>query len=161
PDGRSVAYESEGDIWKLDVESGAALRLTTNVAADRSAAWSPDGKEIAFVSSRWNQPAIYVMDARGEVAGLRRVTANGGGALPTWSPDRQFLLFTATRGESFYSREIYRVPAAGGNATRITPDDGARNNLMAFSPDGGRVAYISDRSGYLNIWTMKPDGSDQ
>jgi len=162
PDGRTVAYESENDIWSVDVDTGARARLTTNVAADRSAAWSPNGREIAFVSSRWGRPAIYVMDARGERDGIRRITPEGsGGALPTWSPDGGFLLFTATRGESFYSREIYRVPAAGGAATRITPDDQARNNLPSFSPDGRLVAYISDRSGYLNIWTMRPDGSDQ
>jgi dipeptidyl aminopeptidase/acylaminoacyl peptidase len=163
PDGNFVAYESEGDIWSVNVHTGAAKRLTTNVASDRSAAWSPDGQSIAFISSRWGRPAIYVMDARGEKEGLRRITAEGtAGALPTWSPDGTFILFTATRGESFYSREIYRVSAAGGGTiARITPDDGARNNLPTFSPDGRLVAYISDRSGYLNIWTMKPDGTDQ
>jgi dipeptidyl aminopeptidase/acylaminoacyl peptidase len=161
PDGRAIAYESEGDIWSVDVASGAAARLTTNVAADRSAAWSPDGRTIAFVSNRWNRAGIYTMDARGERYGLRRITpeGSGGGALPTWSPDGSFLLFTATRGESFYSREVYRVAASGGPVVRLTPDDGARNNLPIWSPDGRLVAYISDRSGYLNIWTMKPDGT--
>ncbi|HXN64673.1 MAG TPA: S9 family peptidase [Candidatus Acidoferrales bacterium] len=163
PDGNFVAYESEGDIWSVNVHTGVAARLTTNVASDRSAAWSPDGHSIAFISSRWGRPAIYVMDARGENEALRRITPEGtAGALPTWSPDGSFILFTGTRGESFYSREIYRVSAAGGGTiARITPDDGARNNLPTFSPDGRLVAYISDRAGYLNIWTMRPDGTEQ
>lgn len=162
PDGRFVAYEAENDIWSVDVESGRAARLTTNVAADRSAAWSPDGREIVFASSRWNRPALYVMSARGEREALRRITPEGfSGAVPVWTRDGQWILFTATRGESFYSREIYRVPAAGGAPERLTPDDGARNNLPAVSPDGNAVGYISDRSGFLNIWLMKADGTDQ
>jgi dipeptidyl aminopeptidase/acylaminoacyl peptidase len=113
------------------------------------------------VSSRWGRPAMYVASASGEREGLRRVTPEGfGGAALAWAPDGGSLLFTATRGESFYSREIYRVSMAGGAPTRITPDDGARNNLPSFSPDGRTVAYISDRSGFLNIWLMKPDGSE-
>src|SRR5262249_3811554 len=126
PDGTKVAYEAENDIWTVDVRTGAAARLTTNVSADRGAAWSPDGRQIAFVSSRGGRRAFYGMDGPGEGEGLRPITPERfSGALPTWSRDGQFLLFTATRGDSFYSREIYRVPAAGGTPVRITPDDGA------------------------------------
>jgi dipeptidyl aminopeptidase/acylaminoacyl peptidase len=162
PDGRFIAYEAENDIWSVDVTSGKAARLTTHVAADRSAAWSPDGREIVFASSRWNRPALYIMSAKGEREGLRRITPEGfSGAVPVWTRDGQWVLFTATRGDSFYSREIYRVKSSGGTPERLTPDDGARNNLPSVSPDGQQVAYISDRSGYLNIWLMRPDGTEQ
>lgn len=162
PDGTRVAYESDGDIWSVDLATGATRRLTTNVAGDRSAAWSPDGRRIAFVSSRWGRSALYVMDARGEREGLKRITPEnfGGGALPTWSGDGKYLLFTATLDDHFYSRGIYRVPADGGAVDRLTAPDNARNNLPSVSPDGKQVAYISDRSGYLNIWTMAPDGTN-
>lgn len=168
PHGNWIAYESEGDIWSVNVHTGAEGRLSTTALVtahgvpDRSPAWSPDGRSIAFVSSRWGRAAIYVMDARGERYGLRQITPDRfGPAEPTWSPDGQFLLLTAAHGANFYSREIYRVPAGGGTPARITPDDGALNRLPGFSPDGRLVAYISDRSGFLNIWTMRPDGSGQ
>jgi dipeptidyl aminopeptidase/acylaminoacyl peptidase len=161
PDGRIVAFESEGDIWRVDVGTGSARRLTTHVSADRAAAWSPDGRWLAFVSSRWGQSDIYVMSAEGERAALERVTKdNFGEALPTWSPDGRTLVFTSGRDDHFYSRAIYAVAAAGGEVRRLTPPDDARNNLPAFSPDGTRIAYVSDRSGFLNIWTMAADGSD-
>jgi dipeptidyl aminopeptidase/acylaminoacyl peptidase len=161
PDSRWIAFESEGDIWHVDVATGLTRRLTTHVSSDRAAAWSPDGQSIAFVSSRWGQTDIYVMSRDGERAALRRVTNDGPGeALPTWSPDGATILFTSARDEHFYSRAIYAVALAGGEIRRLTPPDDARNNLPFFSPDGRRVAYISDRSGFLNIWTMNPDGGD-
>lgn len=163
PDGRRVSYERQGDIWTVDIATGATQRLTTNVAPDRSASWSPDGREIAFLSTRWGRPAIYVMSADGERKGLRQITPPGFNAtLPTWTPDGKYLLFTAARDPHFYSRGLYRISAAGGGEPeRLTPADDAKNAWPSFSPDGGRLAYISDRSGYLNIWTMKPDGTDQ
>lgn len=166
PDGKRIAFESEGDIWTVDLGSGAVRRLTTHVATDRSATWSPDGREIAFVSNRWGRTDIYAMDARGEREGLRRVTDDDAGeSWPVWSPDGAFLLFTAARDEHFYSRGIYRIAAsgaaAGGEPRRITPADDARNSWPVFSPDGGRIAYFSDRSGFLNLWVMAPDGGAQ
>jgi dipeptidyl aminopeptidase/acylaminoacyl peptidase len=162
PDGRRVSYERQGDIWTVDIATGATRRLTTNVAPDRSASWSPDGREIAFLSTRWGRPAIYVMSADGERKGLRQITPPGFNAtLPTWTPDGKYLLFTAAKDTHFYSRGMYRISAAGGGEPeRITPADDAKNAWPSFSPDGSRLAYISDRSGYLNIWTMKPDGTD-
>jgi len=182
PDGRYISYERQGDIWTVEIATGATRRLTTNVAADRSASWSPDGREIAFLSTRWGRPAIYVMSADGERKGLRQITPPGfnpsvpiwtpdgknllfisakDASLPTWTPDGKNLLITAAKDQHFYARGIYRIPAAGGGAPeRLTPADDAKNAWPSFSPDGSRLAYISDRSGHLNIWTMKPDGSD-
>ncbi len=161
PDGRFVAYEAEGDIWSVEIATGAARRLTTSAGPDRSAAWSPDGRAIAFVTSRWGQGGVYVMDARGEREGLRRITEDGfSGGNPVWSRDGTAVFVTAARDEHFYSRAIYRVPASGGPAVRLTPEDNARNGWPSPSPDGRRLAYVSDRSGFLNIWTMAADGSD-
>jgi dipeptidyl aminopeptidase/acylaminoacyl peptidase len=161
PDGSLVAYESEGDIWTVQLDTGRLRRLTTHAGADRSAAWSPDGRQIAFVSSRWGRSGLYVMDAQGERERLRQVSENDfSGTNPVWSPDGAFILLTAARDEHFYSRGIYRVPASGGPAERLTPSDNARNAWPSFSPDRQRIAYVSDRSGFLNIWTMALDGGE-
>ena len=55
--------------------------------------------------------------------------------------------------------DIYTMPIAGGRATRITSGP-AFDIQPRFSPDGSRLAIISDRDGGFNIWTIKPDGSD-
>ena len=67
PDGRLVAYESEGDIWTVHVDSGRTRRLTTSAGADRGAAWSPDGRQIAFVANRLGRAGI-LRDGRGRRA---------------------------------------------------------------------------------------------
>lgn len=162
PNGSYVSFESEDDIWKVNVRTGESKRLTTHVTRDSQAAWSPDGSEIAFVSGRWGDTAVYVMSAEGEREGLRQVTPDGfGGRNPIWSPDGKYILFIAGRDDEHpYSSAIYRVDANGGRPEALTPDDEARNVWPSFSPDGDRIAYISDRSGFLNIWEMIPAGSN-
>ena len=55
---------------------------------------------------------------------------------------------------------IYTVPLAGGQATRLTPDDLSWNMQPRYSPNGRWIAFTSDRGGGDNIWVMARDGSD-
>jgi dipeptidyl aminopeptidase/acylaminoacyl peptidase len=160
PDSQHLLYESEADLWRVDLRSGLSRRLTTHASRDRSGAWSPDGRSIAFVSSRWGTSDLYLMSAEGERTAIRKLTDDSHAeSAPVWASDGGSILFTVARDEHFYSRAIYRV-FLDGRQERLTPADDARNNLPSVSPDGTRIAYVSDRSGYLNLWTMRPDGSD-
>jgi Tol biopolymer transport system component len=55
--------------------------------------------------------------------------------------------------------DIYTIPATGGSATRLTSGM-AHDAQPRWSPDGRRIAFISDRSGGNNLWVMAADGSD-
>ncbi len=68
------------------------------------------------------------------------------------SPDGEHLVFHMLG-------DVYRVGIDGGDAVALT-DDVAWNFQPAFSPDGRRIAFISDRGGAENIWTMDVDGND-
>ncbi|MGI8479910.1 MAG: hypothetical protein ACR2M2_08655 [Gaiellaceae bacterium] len=89
--GRTCFHEcsTSGEIYLLELESGAVERLTESEADDRSPAWAPDGRSIAFVSDRSNpqqhENEIYVMTPSG--ADVRRITQNGVWDLePAWRP---------------------------------------------------------------------------
>lgn len=70
------------------------------------------------------------------------------------SPDGQWIVFD-------HLGHIYRMPSSGGEATCLTQDSGVALNFHPrYSPDGRRIAFISDRKGQENLWVMEADGSN-
>jgi dipeptidyl aminopeptidase/acylaminoacyl peptidase len=115
----ALAINSTGasDVYTMFTDGIAPpLNLTNNPADDSTPVWSPDGKMIAFTSTRDGRPQIYVMNADG--SGLRRV-ANTQSAdfSPVWSPDGNWLAFTSSRDNS---TDIYIMDLHGGNVKRLT-----------------------------------------
>ena len=142
PDGTKVLFEAEDDLWSVRVKDGTARRLTTDQARDGGAAWSPDGRRIAFVSSRpgWSGPEtrlpigsrgrrIWIMDPRGEHQALRqphprahrseRLVLVPGGRPDPARRQRGALLLEADLG-----RAVRRWPAP--DASRLTTTAGTR-----------------------------------
>jgi Tol biopolymer transport system component len=74
---------------------------------------------------------------------------------PAISPDGRRLVFT-----SLGSDEDIAVSRADGTEPRLGTSDPYRDRAPRWSPDGSRIAFLSDRSGTLEIWSMRPDGSD-
>ncbi len=104
PDGRSVAYsvtdyalkDDKGTtrIWIAPLDGGAARPLTGGPGSDSDPVWSPDGSELAFVSTRSGTPQIWVLPMKGGEA--RQVTTLATGASsPVWSPDGKTLYFVS------------------------------------------------------------------
>src|SRR5881628_1772605 len=104
PDGRWVAYtvteyslkDNRGTtrIWLVDVASGQARRLTEGPGSDRQPRWSPDGRTLAFVSTRQNGRQLWLLPIAGGEA--RRLTNLADGVFdPVWLPDGKGLLVTS------------------------------------------------------------------
>lgn len=117
--------------------------------------WSPDGSRIAFQSSRFGIPEIFIINADG--SNHTRLTNNNyRDVTPFWSPDGTKIAFVSNRdGNS----EIYMMDTDGSNQTRLT-DNPAEDGHPSWSPDSRKIVFHSNRDGNLDIYIMYTDGSN-
>ncbi len=136
---------------------GAGERPLTPAGEYRSPKWSPDGRNIAFVSARTGYSDINLMD--GDGSNYRRVTSLRGEVLSlTWSPDGQKIAFdfVPTERLKLHVMDIYVLALGGGGMQQIA-EGGVQ---PAWSPNGKRIAFASNRDGNSEIYVMNADGSD-
>jgi Tol biopolymer transport system component len=95
-----------------------------------------------------------VTQARGQTRDIDFTTSEGTWMSVDMSSDRTWIVFDLLG-------HIYRMPAAGGEATVLTQNSGVALNFQPrISPDGKTIAFITDRRGQYNLWTMNADGSN-
>ena len=155
--------DGNADVHVMAPDGSDQRNLTRNPAPDGGAAWSPDGRRIAFVSERdgANNSEIYVMDADGSRQ-TRLTTAARGDTHPTWSPDGRRIAFVSDRDD--FNSEVYVMKADGSGQVNLTRNP-ASDDEPAWSPDGRRIAFSSDRADEDavpgDIYTMDADGSNE
>lgn len=112
-------------------------------------AYSPDGKLIAFCSSRDGEFDLYVMNADG--TGVKRVTKlDGMQARPAWHPDGTRLAFTWNRDGNY---DTYAVNLDGTDLTRVTSSP-ERDDYPAWHPDGKSVVFVGERAGKFDLYRV-------
>jgi len=114
-----------------------------------SPAWSPNGKEIAYVSFEGRNSAIYVQDI--STGKRERVAAfEGINSAPSWSPEGSRLAMTLSKDGN---TEIYIMSLHSKTLKRMTVHGGI-DTEPTWSPDGRKLAFTSDRSGGPQIYEM-------
>jgi len=147
PDGRRVAVTletQEDQIWLYDLARQTLTRFTFEGTSNDVPVWTPDGRRIAFYSTKEGPNNLFWQMADG-TGGLERLTTHEYGEQPrSWSPDGQLLAFT--RIDPATRRDIWVLRMSDRKAEpflRTQFTEGAAQ----FSPDGRWLAYVSDESG--------------
>ncbi|HXR97199.1 MAG TPA: S41 family peptidase [Terriglobales bacterium] len=214
PDASQLAFVSGSAIWTAPASGGTARLLIADPATASRPLYSPDGKWLAFDSTRTGNGDVYLFErATGK---LTRLTYDDGmDALDGWSPDSQWIYFDSTSHNIAGMNDIYRMRISGGTPLPVTseryvnefyaapaPDgslafcarglassqwwrkgdahideteiwrvqpatgayqklvsDGAKQIWPMWSPDGGKLYFMSDRGGSENLWEMKGAGA--
>ena len=161
PSGRQLAISFFDRIWisGADGRGGKPLR-TQSSAVERDPAWSIDGRSIAFAADEGGGFDLFVASADGK--NVRRLTeTNADERWPSWTPDGRIVF--SRRAGAFDPWQIHVISATGGEATPLFPDAASDSEREPrVSPDGRRVAYISDRDstdGDVDLWVADLPGA--
>jgi eukaryotic-like serine/threonine-protein kinase len=157
PDGKQIAFRSErdgGGLFVMGATGESAVRLTS---AGYNPAWSPDGREIVYATEgvvdptrRSSQSELWRVDLATRQA--RRISA-GDAVQPSWSPDgRRIAYWGLPAGTA--RRAVWTIPADGGEAVRVTPDDDFYYWNPVWSADGGHLYFVSNRGGSMTLWRV-------
>ena len=182
PDGSRIAYASTAfnghlHVFSAEVAAGALANVTRLTGEQRSPlpryyyspydheispVWSRDGRSVLYVSNRghiYGTGGFWQQEARaGAAAHEVHYEETNWRARPDYSPDGSRLVFSSYLGRN--GHQLWLLPASGGDALPVSYGDwdevGAR-----WSPDGRQIAFISNRSGGLELWLQDVTGGAQ
>jgi tol-pal system beta propeller repeat protein TolB len=156
-DGRSIVYasgsESGTDLMMVNVDNPTIVqRLTFGRGSDNgSPSFSPDGRQIAFFSSRSRFPQIYTMDADGTNVQLLTPFTPGVRsyrAAPDWSPDGRAVAYEQQNGDF----QVWMINVRDKEPRKLTSE--GENEGPSWAPDGRHIALSSTRGGSKQIWIL-------
>jgi Tol biopolymer transport system component len=146
------------NIWRTAgpaaKKSGPTTRIVASTREDSDQTFSPDGKKIAFRSTRSGSSELWLSDSDDGSTPVQLTSIGQGTGTPAWSPDGKQIAFDCRReGHS----DIFVVSVQGGSPHLLTagPSD---NILPSWSRDGKWIYFSSDRGGIWAIWKVAPEG---
>ena len=162
PEGKSLYYNSEGKIYKLNLATNTSVEINTGFAQNNNNdhVLSFDG-QLLGISDHTEDPnhasLIYILPAEGGTP--LRLTEEGPSYLHSFSPDKQVAVFTGGRNNADHL-DLYKIKLDTKEETQLTDTKGLDDG-SEYSADGQFIYFNSNRTGTMQIYRMKPDGSEQ
>jgi eukaryotic-like serine/threonine-protein kinase len=164
PDGQTLAFARWPDpivydIYLQPVAGGQARRLTSDGKIIAGFAWAADGRSIVYSSNRGGLPILWRIPTSGgepePLAGIGQDAYS-----PAVSPRGKLLAYTQhLENANIWRAKGPRSTAAAGSPVELISSPRLQADEQ-FSPDGKRIAFLSDRSGSFEIWVCNSDGSN-
>jgi tricorn protease len=163
PDGETLVFRWANELWSTSVEqNGSIKRLTNHPAVESQPRFSPNGKQIAFISNRSGSNQIYVMPAEGGIP-QQKTFHSEGYSLADWFPDGNSVLAVASRDHFWRgSNRMMQIDLTKRSAEKVLLDDAAANPKL--SNDGKKILFTREgerwwRKGYrgersAQIWML-------
>lgn len=138
PDSRAFAFVSgqPSQLWISNIEGSSLHQVTSGIFEPSPGSWSPDGRKIVYSATVAGNHDVFVVDT--EAGSPKRLTDEPSiEGTPSWSRDGRWIYFSSTRAGAW--PDIWRIPAEGGSAVRITYKGGIQPRE---SPDGKDLYYL-------------------
>jgi len=174
-DGHKIAFDRGGvrverDIYSLSVDTNAVTQLTNEVGYDIAEAWSPDNKQIAFVSDREDgYYRLYLMNSDGSNQRYIALSTDSERDVTNvaWSPDGRYIVYGTS--EHIYAQQVltptlFIANLATQEVVRLTSEELGACDEPDWSPDGKWIAMVCSRGvltdAYGEVYVIRPDGTD-
>ena len=165
PDGKRLLFNMDGFIYTMPAEGGEMVKINTGTANhnNNDHVISFDGKMLGISSHRDGLPGggstVYVLPIEGGEPQM--VTKDTPSYLHGWAPNNKEVVYVAQRnGSSTYN--IYKNTLKGNKEVALTSNkEGEHVDGCEYSPDGKYIYYNGSQSGTMQLWRMKPDGSEK
>ncbi|MEJ2239588.1 MAG: hypothetical protein P8X82_14930, partial [Gemmatimonadales bacterium] len=158
PDGAQIAFRSDRDGGGLFLMGATGESVKRLADFGYNPAWSPDGEFIVF--STMSRSSSMVVAPRGELrvvqietGEIRAIDINGGAEQPHWSPGGHRIVFWSNSLSERNYRDIWTVPAQGGEVVPVTRDEYIDWNPV-WSHDGKFIYFSSNRGGTMSLWRV-------
>ena len=163
PDGQRLLFNQGGNIYTVPLEGGTPQLINTGAAKrnNNDHVISKDGKWLGISSHRDGMPgggsAIYNLPLIGGEPKL--LTDSTPSYLHGWNPNGKEVVYTAQRISKGTAYNIYKKPIDGGPEVQLTFNSSGLADGPEYSPDGKWIYYNDNKTGTMQLWRMKPDGT--
>jgi TolB protein len=174
PDSHEVIYSMAGSLWRQRIDSNTAQQLTDGLGYDYQSDWSPDGKNVVYVSYQHDAMELWLLDlASGNTKQLTKNAAVN--VEPRWSPDGTKIVFVSTEYHGRFHIFVLNAAeeSAAGKASIVRLTEESKSTLPRYyyaeydteinpswSRDGKDILFVSNRGhiyGTGGFWRMRAE----